>query len=829
MNNNKLKAGFFVLLSFIISVNAFAKRLDLPKTVAPPTKSIISLGTNLTYQWKASEEASSYDFKIYDSWLKKDIYKISVDAEQACDSGVCSFSAPELIELLTVGRYVWKVRAIEGRSKSRVANSILLISDGKPEQPVVVSPVHQSEHKLPASLDYQWLASEGATRYDFRLYSQTSKKNVYRDAKVQASVCDSVTSICKLELPANIKLTVGNYVWRVRASNGIEHSSFARSKISIDPAQGTLVAGYDWGLPAYANQNQRGGLIRGTWDTDKAYTNAAFYSLRWNQAPFVASDVEGEKTYDFSLFQTWLDNYSSGDNVLVRLDVNSLCDTPMSLRSTFNYYAGGSIAFWEEEYVAELTGFVNAFAAKYAANPRIIGVHLGIADGEYKHIEPGQYGGLDEAGEYQDVCPANPYHGDDGWGEFGIKEDELKHAMEQGLTAENFTTSVIDIINVYADAFAPINGPDNSHKLAMTNLTNFVYNDAEIQIVPDADIQKFEEQKNIVTAHALARGVGYRGGLLEDWMSYNDPTYGMNFTPGPDKSCYWSMDEAFAENLGNRYWGTENEEYGNKPWWFERYGAFEEQPYRFLMSSLRTLQMRHNHMSVDTAGMDDLLATDYKTADFLHYLTNTLGRDKTDTPDAFVVLGERYVRAQYVAGFEEGQFASPELESCMISRKNSSDYVQVREFGRWLTEVGGKGVKSSLIALEPWKEPWSIPSTLPDMEGASKYEFSARESNQFTFDINDAVVSNRCPQELACDLMVKVVFEDKVATTLSVKTEYGVVATVETLGDGAIKTASFALNDYFKNGFQGADFGLVTGVDSEALPVMMTRVNFLAE
>jgi hypothetical protein len=88
---------------------------------------------------------------------------------------------------------------------------------------------------------------------------------LFRDPNVPVSACDSVTSICSIELPEDIQLGAGEYIWRVRASNGVDHSAFARSLVTIQPTQGEITAGYNWELPEYANDNQHGGLIRGTW------------------------------------------------------------------------------------------------------------------------------------------------------------------------------------------------------------------------------------------------------------------------------------------------------------------------------------------------------------------------------------------------------------------------------------------------------------------------------------------------------------------------------------------------------------------------------------
>ena len=848
MNSLNTKIGLLLFLILPITGGVSAGVLIPPETIAPLTKAKISLGTEISYQWKPSEGATHYDFRLRDSWNQTSLHQVRLDASVVCTEVVCSYSTPELVQLSEVGRFVWQVRARSGGTKSTYTRNVLFMSGELPDQPLIVSPADMTNVELPEPLSFQWQASEGAIRYILIINEQSPKSRVYRNAQILASACDPDTSLCSFELPEEVKLGAGDYEWFVRATNGVDRSTFTRTNLTVNPVPGTLTAGYDWELPAYASDNPSGGLVRGKWsDKDRDYTNTAFYSLRWNDVPYIHDPDHPDANedgyfYDFGGFNWWLgSSEADGDNVLVRLEVNSLCDAPVRLRSTFNYYAGGSIAFWhqhddeEDSYVSELKRFVDAFAAKYADNPRLIGMHLGIADGEYKHIEEGNYHRLVD-GEYQDDCRADLYDEEDGWGEFWVDEAELSHAMQQGLTTENliqpenFTPSVTQIINNYASAFE-----GNTAKLAMTNIGNFAYNDEKIDLVPVETIKAFnDEQADAIVPLVNSLGIGNRDGLVEDWMSYNDPSYGIEFTAGPDNTCHLSMNETFAENIGNRYWGTENEEYGNDAWLIERYGAYEGQPYRFLMSSMRALQMRRNHMAVHTPGMDGLPQTDYNTADFVHYLASTIGRDKTNTPDAFVMLGERYIRPEYINGFED-ELAS--VESCLIrvndpddqSKDGEPSHEQVREFGRWLTEVGGKGVKAKQQAFEMEKEPWSIPAYLPEVNGSTKYEYAARDSHEFTFDINDAVLTSRCPADTTCELTVKVVFEDTVATTLSLQTETGTLASLDTVGDGATKTATFTVSEHFRNEFNGADFGLKTGLEEESLPVMMVRVNFMQD
>lgn len=567
---------------------------------------------------------------------------------------------------------------------------------------------------------------------------------------------------------------------------------------SSNVTTGTIKTGYDWALPTYANNNPNGGLLRDTWDEDKTYTGFAFYSIRWDEVRLPNG------SYDFSSFNSYLNQYSNGDKLLVRLEVNSRCETPNELLGNFNFYAGNSIAFWEQAYRTELADFVNAFSSNYASNPQIIGVHLGIADGEYRI-----------GGQLVDYCTSDYWAGDDGWGEFWMHETELSSAIDQGLLNANiFNTSVTQLIDIYANAFAGY-----EYKLAFMNFGDFTYDDTDINDLTPTTILSFQNEMPDIVDHSMSKGIGNRDGQIEDWMRYIQPDYGMKFLPGNSSSCYLEMDETFADTIAGRYWGTENEEYGNKPHWIERYGPFNTQNYRFLMSSLRALHMRRNFMTVSTSGLDDLPNTIYRTNNFINYMSRTLGRTKQDTPDVFVMLGERYIDKNYLKRYDDN---AGELGNCF-----NGQYAKIREFGRWLTETGGQGSRSNRILLDSYNTTWSVPDNLPVLGSnpSTKYEFRARRHNDFTFDINDQVVQNRCGG--SCDIEVKVVFYDKVATTLSLVNQNGTLSTVQTSGTKKYRTATFTTNTSFSNSYNNADFGIKTSSASEKQPILMVRVNFM--
>lgn len=67
MNSLNAKIGYLLFLILPVTVNAFAETLIPPETIAPLTKSKVSLGSDISYQWSPSVSATQYDFRLRDS------------------------------------------------------------------------------------------------------------------------------------------------------------------------------------------------------------------------------------------------------------------------------------------------------------------------------------------------------------------------------------------------------------------------------------------------------------------------------------------------------------------------------------------------------------------------------------------------------------------------------------------------------------------------------------------------------------------------------------------------------------------------------------------
>ena len=220
--------------------------------------------------------------------------------------------------------------------------------------------------------------------------------------------------------------------------------------------------------------------------------------------------------------------------------------------------------------------------------------------------------------------------------------------------------------------------------------------------------------------------------------------------------------------------------------------------------------MRRNYISIAGDSMALIKDPIYKTQSFLVYLNKVLGKQVENTADAFIVLGERYVAPSRLESFTD--------EPCV---KNAKKGAAIRSFGRWLTEKSDS--KPSLPVSMPESENyWGQDYTMPY---GVDFEFSARESKKFEFDINDKLMEKRCHK--ACDVEVKITYKDTAVTNINLGYGNNKQQSFRTNGDNKIKTITFSVNSLFQNKHQkhdDADF-IISSITT--VPLIMIRVNFL--
>ena len=528
-----------------------------------------------------------------------------------------------------------------------------------------------------------------------------------------------------------------------------------------------VTQGFDWRLPAYAQRSELSGLISETRGSDD-YIRADFHMVRWDKTN------PQKNVYDFSELENSLRNRPQ-QQVQLRLETYGKCEAPSWALEQLQITSRGTIIFWQDRYLSVLEPYIREVAKLVNQYPQIIGVQIGISDGQYR-------------------IDCSKFSQKDGWGEFNLKPDELKDAQDKyGLTPDILEQSAKRIIDLYADEFG-----GNTHKLIFNNFDQFSWTDIAIP---------YNAKMIPIAQYALGRGIGNRDGQIEHWMRYTKKIYGMELQPSTNQTCSLEMDEDFAKRYADRYWGTENEEFGDYYWVKGVYGSVGNQPHRFFASSLRALQMRRNYMSIHGQAMKKITDSTYKTQDFLRYLDKTLGKTMADTPDAFILLGERYI-----ADFRVSEY--PQRQQCQAQGGTA-----VRSFGRWISEKSDSKPAMRIdfpVNDERWGQGFYLPNKV-------NYEYAARAAKQFSFNLNNELVSTRCSGQ--CDVEVKVSYKDENVSNIWIESAGKRSGSLRTSGDGRIRTATFKLRSNFND--STAEQDILLRSDLAALSLIMLRINFL--
>ena len=593
-----------------------------------------------------------------------------------------------------------------------------------------------------------------------------------------------------------------------------------------------LKEGFDWGLPAYAEASKNGGMLGEVYPTDPEVPGAVLFVL-WKQS----EPTQGE--FDFSRLDASLNalEVKGRPSALIRLEVNSKCHAPDWV--TAEHSSTQSFKFWQDEYREQLRGFVAEFAKRYKDHTQIVGVHLGIADGEYKGACPVVPEGSTADDEYGQLVYGG---GRDGWGEFNwsatVAKNEQAIYEGDGLTPYNFKRSVKKIIDMYLKAF----GKKNAGKLVWMGFAPF-------------GSPEYRDSIDSIYRYVKRKKLGNREGQIEAWMRYTGNIHGVDLVSelapdvsNDDGSCSMTFNERFADQIQGRYWGDENEFYGDVDFITKEVGPAHNQPYRFYMSSMRALQLRKNYLSIyqpgheylrsledkyeheytpSLLGADDpALQTKFNSASFITYLSKTLGKTRADTPDAFVVLGEKTIRTNTPLLYPTEYANNIKAEPC-LDQANSLGHVLVSDFGRWLSVVSKTEADPTMRKDMPDSEKKWGQIMSKNRSGVS-YELYARKAKEMHIDINNKLMWERCRG--TCNLQVKVVFKDDHAVDLQVFPRNGADSEVVTTeGDGKTRTATFDLVDFAGGGRNSPDFHIASSDPDYELSVLMVRVNFVDE
>jgi hypothetical protein len=270
---------------------------------------------------------------------------------------------------------------------------------------------------------------------------------------------------------------------------------------------------------------------------------------------------------------------------------------------------------------------------------------------------------------------------------------------------------------------------------------------------PVAAGQKGHEEYARKTAglfeYSVAHGTGWRGGGIDfQNVLLNAPHLGSTINP----EGYIEIDESLPLRDGKRFVGDENEEYGK--YWEWRFGPYEKHAYRHRICSLHGVQLgqRYQMVSPETLKL---------SPDLNRYVLLTQGRRAGNSPDAWAYLRECYIR----------QGGKPRAV------KNMERYLKQRDV------EGSRSVACERFDRHPLG---------PDPEGRN-YDFDARRTDLASKQDGLAMQLEAGFWPRSAPAQIKVTFTDRARATWHIAYAGGRTPAVENSGDGALKTATFAV------------------------------------
>lgn len=356
-----------------------------------------------------------------------------------------------------------------------------------------------------------------------------------------------------------------------------------------------------------------------------------------------------------------------------------------------------------------------------------------------------------------------------------------QEALDRLETYHGFSVSILDDwitsrFSAYEEAFSGV-----THKLvwvgkqgAWRYVSNGRYEDLALRLVQDA----------------WDMGAGNRSSAIEKYNLWlKEPALGQDV----DEMGYQVVDENLPPLLSTRFFGDENEEYGDD--WVGRYGSRTGDAQRYRFAMLRALQMRFRFLW--TSEVAETI-----NPDLSRYAALSFGKSVEDSPDAWAYLRESPVSTSF------------------------SPVGVVKNFERWLKQrdlPGGMTVATQRTFRE--FEAGGLHGSGPDQW----YDDIARRTDITTgnpsifFDLDDGFHSGGGVQikvEILDDSEATWYVEYTNSNHQVSQTEY-----FRNLQDGAVKTVTFDIvNPEFLNGLpNGMDFRIVCD-GPEDLTVRWVRV-----
>ncbi|MBU2229087.1 hypothetical protein KJ810_01615, partial [Patescibacteria group bacterium] len=495
-----------------------------------------------------------------------------------------------------------------------------------------------------------------------------------------------------------------------------------------------FVEGEDYSLPDTVESEDFSGYVCG--NCDNSVSGSMW--LGWN-------DFEPERgVYDWTVLENSLNNlaaqgktgslhlqsittggYNPDNGISVSREVPEWIFTYYDLDPEDLPTVGGAFSIivipqWQTEIGSDFNNMIRALGEAYADDPRLESIYLhGISESRGEELWMTQ--------PYLNTIEAD-------WG-------LTPTVMYDWLSAR---------MDAYTEAFAGV-----EYKVAWVGMGPSWFQGRT----------DFEGASTNLLYYAWSKGFGNRNGGIEFYFWHIEQT---SWGSTVDDDGYIIIDED-SPNFDGRYWGEENEEYGEA--WEWRYGSKHSDPYRYRMSVMRALQARMRWLWTSEAGEEI-------NPGLSEYARLSFGKDVYNSPDAWALL-----------------FESP-ISSYGVD--------QVRNFERWLLQrdiTGGVTVPSLFYYFDA---------------GAGSYtHYTARRTdiatgnNYIYFALDDNFVADDTVQ-------IKVEMIDNAQTDwhLEYYNNGGVLASTTTISnsnDDQIKTYTITIHDAnFANQFDSdMDFRLV--------------------
>jgi hypothetical protein len=512
--------------------------------------------------------------------------------------------------------------------------------------------------------------------------------------------------------PAGFKVEMGNvgqhyFQWRYRQNGG-------------------PLAEDDWWLPDWVQPNANSGFYQYPGGASRVPGTAAeLVDIRWK-------DVNPQDgVYDWSIIKNALQNYSGG--IWLRWRLTDNVHLPTWLRQKYpdiglmrypdsvpydDAYPddsvkspGDFVEVWREGYNIEFRKLMDSFRQQgFAANPKI---KFSYFPGGWK------------------------------WSEFDL--NFAPQMAARGLTPDGYMAWFKHHVEDWIAGF----GEDYKYKLVFTGVDE--------QQNAWGNQQWSQAIGRQMNEYTIKRGLGARDGLTEmfNYALTDVPDWGTRKITLGDGNYMVTDDAAPLLSDPKLIFATENECFIGCG-----YNVTEDNYYQAMkLGNLKALQLRMNWINTSEEREDVLRYTD-----FFNYVSLSLGKQVSDSPDAWVALREGYDQLD-------------------------TNKWWVRNFERWLVqrEVAPNG---KTVRTQPF-----------DMGGDNGTSYEARRTDHATgndyiyFDVNDAFIKGGSHR-----VQVKVTFLDNFSGNWGL--EYDAAdgnptkrVTATAAGDGKWKTVTFELPD----------------------------------